>query len=108
MNLNLPLADKAATALIGTIKRVVLDVIEGDRMVVAYDLGDGETAYRLESRHEVDELRKQAAKDKLSAMAAERKLPPVPCERCGGINSHTPRCRTHPAPLTRGEGPAFA
>ena len=99
MNLNLPLADKAATALIGTIKRVVLDVIEGDRVVVAYDLGDGETAYRLENKNEVDELRRKAAKDKLNAMAAER---------YETIKVDVVERRVRPAPLTRGEGPAFA
>lgn len=99
MNLNLPLADKAATALIGTIKRVVLDVIEGDRVVVAYDLGDGETAYRLERKNEVDELRRKAAKDKLNAMSAER---------YHSIKVDVVERRDRPAPLTRGEGPAFA
>jgi hypothetical protein len=89
LGVNLNLTDKAASSLIQYIKRVVVEVVEGDKQVVAYDLGEGETAYRLESKHHVDDLRRQAAKDKLQGLTEEK-------------------IRTHPRPLTRGEGPSFA
>ena len=95
MNIGLTLTDKAASSLVQYVKRVLVEVVEGDKQVVAYDLGNGEVAYRLESKHHVDELRRQAAKDKLSALAEERqstKPLPEPCESCGGIWSHHVGC----------------
>ena len=72
MHINLNLTDKAASSLVHYFKRIVVEVVEGDKQVVAYDLGNGETAYRFESKHYVDEVRRQAAKDKLAALAEER------------------------------------